>query len=174
VGSLALQIARARGARVTAVDHTEKLDLLRSLGADEVVDYTEEDFTRGDARYDLIFDVPGNHSALACRRALTPEGKYVLIGHEAYGRTGKPVLGLLPRFLGLVFASLFVEQLRLGRSSVPSRAEAMETLRELLATGDVTPPIDRAYPLERVREAFRHLIEDRLRGKVVLTIPGAG
>ncbi|NIN48521.1 MAG: zinc-binding dehydrogenase, partial [Gemmatimonadales bacterium] len=80
VGALALQLAKAWGARVTGVDSTSKLSMLRSLGADQVIDYTQEDFTRSGVRYDLIFDVPGNHSFSACRRALKPDGKYVLIG----------------------------------------------------------------------------------------------
>jgi NADPH:quinone reductase-like Zn-dependent oxidoreductase len=88
VGTLALQIAKAHGATVTAVDSTEKLDMLRSLGADQVIDYTQEDFTRRDERFDLIFDIPGNHSFSDCRRVLTPEGVYVLIGHDHFGQQG--------------------------------------------------------------------------------------
>jgi len=170
VGALALQIAKARGARVTAVDTTGKLEMLRTLGADEVLDFTEEDFTRRGVRYDLIFDVPGNHSFRACRRALEPDGKYVLIGHEKYGASGNRLLGLFPRFIGLIVRSLFAEQLRLGRSSIPSRAESIALLREHLEAGAITPVVDSAYPLTEVREAFRHMIEDELRGKVVLTV----
>jgi NADPH:quinone reductase-like Zn-dependent oxidoreductase len=85
VGTLALQITKAYGVHVTAVNGTSKLDMLRALGADEVVDYTRENFTRRGVRYDLIFDVPGNYSFSACRRALKPDGKYVLIGHERFG-----------------------------------------------------------------------------------------
>lgn len=169
VGSLALQIAKVRGAHVTAVDAPSKLERLRSLGADRVMDYTREDFTRGEVTYDLIFDVPGNHPISACRRVLKPDGKYVLIGHENYGATGTRTLGLLPRFLGLVLQSLFRKQLRLGRGS-PSRSECMAMLRELLEAGSITPIIDSTYPLGRVREAFRHLIEDELHGKVVIRI----
>jgi NADPH:quinone reductase-like Zn-dependent oxidoreductase len=167
VGSLALQIAKSRGAHVTAVDAPSKLEMLRSLGADRLMDYTREDFTNGAVRYDLIFDVPGNHSIAACRRVLKPDGKYVLIGHESYGTTSTRLLGLLPRFLGLVLQSFFQEQLRLGRGS-PTRSECMALLRELLETGSITPIVDRAYPLSQVREAFRHLIEDELHGKVII------
>lgn len=170
VGALALQILKARGAHVTAVDVPGKLPLLRALGADEVLDTTRDDFTRREARYAFVFDVPGNHPLSACRRALEPDGTYVLIGHEGYGAAGKPVLGLFPRFLGLIVRSLFVEQLRQGRSGVPDRSEAMAELRELLEAGEITPVVDRAYPLGEVHEAFRHMIEDELRGKVVLTV----
>lgn len=170
VGALALQIAKAYGAHVTAVDSTRKLDMLGSLGADEVIDYTEEDFTRRGVRYDLIFDVPGNYSISACRKALEPDGKYVLIGHEGFGASGKRFFGLIPRFLKLVFVSFFVEQLRLGRSSIPSRKDAMAILRELLAAGKVTPIIDSTYPLNETPEALRHMMENDPVGKVIITV----
>src|SRR6266851_3370485 len=112
VGTLALQLAKAYGAHVTAVDSTRKLGMLRSLGADEVIDFTEEDFTQRGVRYDLIVDVPGNHPFSACRRALKPDGRYVLIGHERFGASGKRVFGLIPHFLTLIFLSRFVKQLR--------------------------------------------------------------
>ncbi len=174
VGSLALQIAKAHGAHVTAVDNTSKLNLLRSLGADEVIDYTQEDFTRRGVRYDFMFDVPGNYPFSACKRALEPDGKYVLIGHEGFGASGKRFFGLIPHFLfKVIFRSLFVKQLRLGRSSVPSREEAMASLRELLAAGKVTPVIDSTYPLGQAREALRHLIENETRGKVMIRVAEA-
>lgn len=168
VGALALQIAKARGAHVTGVDSASKLGMLRSLGADRVIDYAQEDFTRADARYDLIFDVPGNHSLSACLRALTPDGTYVLIGHEKYGPSGNPVFGLFPRFFRLIIRSFFEKRLRLGRS-VPTRQEAMAILRELLDTGKITPVVDSTFPLSEAREAFRHMIEDETCGKVIIT-----
>lgn len=170
VGSLALQIARAYGAHVTGVDSASKLGMLRSLGADEVIDYSEEDFTRRGVHYDFIFDVPGSHSLSACRRVLEPDGKYVLIGHEGFGASGKRLFGLVPRFMRLIFLSFFVKQLRLGRSSIPSRQEAMTILRDLLADGRITPIIDSTYPLSETREALRHLVEDEVRGKVVIAV----
>ncbi|MGD2069138.1 MAG: NAD(P)-dependent alcohol dehydrogenase [Gemmatimonadota bacterium] len=172
VGSLALQIAKSRGAHVTAVDAAGKLDLLRSLGADRVMDYASEDFTLGDARYDLIFDVPGNHPISACRRVLKTEGKYVLIGHEAFGGSGNRLVGLFPRFIGLILRSLFTKQLRLG-GGAPTRQECMATLSDLLEAGAITPVIDSTFPLAGVHEAFRHLIEDDLRGKVIVRIAEA-
>ncbi len=169
VGALAVQIAKAYGAHVTAVDSTSKLGMLRSLGADEVVDYSREDFTRRGVRYDLIFDVPGNYPFSACRRALKPDGRYVLIGHERFGASGKRVFGLIPHFLTLMVLSRFVRQLRGPGVSVPTKNEAIAVLRELLETGKITPIIDSTYHLSEVREAFRHMIEHELQGKVIVT-----
>jgi NADPH:quinone reductase-like Zn-dependent oxidoreductase len=169
VGSLALQITKSHGAHVTAVDTTSKLDMLRSLGADEVVDYTREDFTRRGVRYDLIFDVPGNRPFSAFRPALEPDGRYVPIGHDGYGALGKPVFGLIPYFLWLMLLSRFVKHLRGPNLPVPTKKEAMANLRELLETGKITPIIDSTYPLSEVREAFRHMIEDEIHGKVIIT-----
>ena len=102
VGTIAVQLAKAYGADVTAVDGTAKLDMLRSIGADQVVDYTQEDFTRSGERYDLILDIPGNHPWSDLRRALTPEGTYVLIGHDQYGAAGRRWIGSLGRFFKLL------------------------------------------------------------------------
>ncbi len=171
VGALALQLAKAYGAHVTAVDSASKLSMLRSLGADQVVDYTQEDFTRGGVRYDLIFDVPGNHSFSACKRALKRDGRYVLIGHEKFGASGKRVFGIIPHFFKLMFLSRFVKQLRGPSSSMmPSRKGAMAVLRELLEAGKITPIIDSTYPLSEAGEALRHMIEDELQGKVIITV----
>lgn len=167
VGMLALQILKAHGAHVTAVDTASKLDLLRSLGADDVIDYTRDDFTRRGTRYDLIFDIPGNHTYSTCRRVLEPDGRYVVIGHEHYGASRKPVFGLIPHFLWLMLRSRFDRQLG-SDLPLPSRRESMVILRELLEAGKITPVIDRAYPLAEFREAFRHMIEDDCHGKVML------
>ncbi len=169
VGSLALQLAKAYGAQVTAVDSTSKLSMLRSLGADQVVDYTHEDFTRRGVRYDLIFDVPGNHPFSACRRALDPDGRYVLIGHERFGASGSRVLGIIPYFLRLMFLSRFVKQLRGPGLPLPTRKDAIAVLRAFLEAGTITPIIDSTYPLGEAREALRHMIEDELHGKVIIT-----
>jgi len=171
VGALALQLAKAYGAHVTAVNSTKKLDMLRALGADQVIDYTREDFTQRGLRYDLIFDVPGNHPFSECRRALTPEGRYVLIGHEKFGESGKRFLGLIPHFFKLMFLSLFVKQLPRPKLSLPSKQDTMAVLRELLEAGKITPIIDRTYPLSEASGAIRHLIEGEPRGRIVLT-PG--
>jgi NADPH:quinone reductase-like Zn-dependent oxidoreductase len=173
VGSIALQVAKARGAHVTAVDGTNKIDILRALGADAVIDYTREDFTQTSARYELIFDVPGNHSPSVCMRVLTDDGKYVLIGHDHFGTNGRRIFGLFPQFVALIFRSFFVKQLRLGRSSAPSKQEVIAILRDLLQAGQLTPLIDRTYPLSEARAALRAMMNDEAHGKVVLTAPDA-
>jgi NADPH:quinone reductase-like Zn-dependent oxidoreductase len=168
-GALAIQLAKAHGAHVTAVDSTSKMSMLRSLGADEVIDYTQEDFTQRRVRYDLIFDVPGNHPLSECRRALKPDGRYVLIGHERFGASGKRVFGLVPHFLKLIFLSRFVKQLRGPGLPMPTKKDAMAILRELLEVGKIKPVIDRTYPLSQAREALRRMIEDEIQGKVIIT-----
>src|SRR5439155_14009299 len=120
-------------------------------------------------RYDLIFDVPGNRSFSAGRRALKTEGRYVLIGHERFGASGKRVFGLVPRFLRLIVLSRFVRQLRGPGIPVPTKEEAMAILRRFLEAGKIAPIIDSTYPLSEVREAFRHMMEDVTLGKVILT-----
>lgn len=169
VGTIALQIAKAHGAHVTAVDSTSKLGMLRSLGADEVIDYAREDFTHRGVLYDLVFDIPGNHRFSACRRVLKPHGRYVLIGHDNFGASGKRVLGGVPYFFKLMFLARFVKQLRGPRVPLPTRKEAMAVLRELLEAGKITPIVDSTYPLSEASDALRHMIEDETQGKVIIT-----
>jgi NADPH:quinone reductase-like Zn-dependent oxidoreductase len=170
VGALAVQIAKAYGAEVTGVDNPEKLDLVRSLGADHVIDYTQEDFTQSGERYDLIFDIPGNHPFSDCRRVLTPDGKYVLIGHDRFGQGAGRWFGSLPRVLKLVALSPFVSQLPTPNFSMPDKKNQMVVLKELLEAGKITPVIDRTYTLSEVPEAIRYLEEGHARGKVVITV----
>src|ERR687896_180829 len=170
VGTFAVQIDKAFGAEVTAVDVAEKLDMLRSIGADHLVDASSEDFTRGSERYDLVLDIPGNHPFRAIRRALTPQGTFVLIGHDAYGRLGRRWVGSLGRFLRLLIASPFSKQLP-GLRGARDPGDRLRVLRELLETGIVTPVIDRAFPLSEVPAAIRYLEQGSVRGKVVITIP---
>lgn len=169
VGAFALQLAKAFGAYVTGVDHTSKTDVIRSLGADQVIDYTQKDFTQSDERYDLIFDIPGNHSLADCRRALTPKGTYILIGHDHYGKGMRRWLGLLPRFFKLMLLSRWVSQLRDMNFSMPSKKDSMAILKGLLEAEKVTPVIGRTFPLSEVPEAIRYLQEGSVRGKVVIT-----
>lgn len=169
VGSISLQLARARGAHVTAVDSAAKLDMLRSLGADEVVDYRAEDFTRRGERYDVIVDIPGNRPFSEIRPVLEPEGRYIPIGHEHYGAAGHRIFGLIPHFLRLMGRARFSEHLGVGDVPAPTRREAMEALASHIEAGTLTPVVDGAYPLEEVHEAFRHMIEDEPRGRVMLT-----
>jgi NADPH:quinone reductase-like Zn-dependent oxidoreductase len=172
VGAFAVQIAKAAGATVTGVDHPAKLDLVRSLRADQVIDYTNEDFTRRGERYDLIVDVPGNYPFSDCRRALTDGGTYVLIGHDQFGTAGLRVLGSLPRFLGLAVRSIFVRQLPGLSLSLPPKQELMAVLARQLEAGELTPVIDRTYPLDQVPQALHYLMAGEVRGKVVIVVPG--
>ncbi|NTW60880.1 MAG: NAD(P)-dependent alcohol dehydrogenase [Nitrospirae bacterium] len=168
VGSLAVQIAKAAGAVVTGVDSAAKLDLVRSLGADRVIDYTKEDFTRSGERYDLIIDVASTLSLADSRRALAPTGVYILIGHDHYGKAGRRVLGSLPRFFLLAAISPFVPQLGKMFFEPLDRRKAMPVLKELLEAGRLTPVVDRTFPLSEVPAAIGYLQEGTARGKIVV------
>ena len=170
VGVIAVQLAKAFGADVTGVDCASKLDMLLSIGADQVIDYTQEDYTRRDERYDLIFDITGNHSFSACRRALRPTGTYVLIGHDNYGKAMRRWVGAIPYMFKLVAMSLFVSQLKNMGGPKSSKQESMALLRELLESGKLTPHIDRTYPLSEVPEAIRYLQGGSAKGKIVITV----
>ncbi|MDH4164616.1 MAG: NAD(P)-dependent alcohol dehydrogenase [Nitrospirota bacterium] len=168
VGSLAVQIAKARGAVVTGVDSAAKLEMVRSLGADRVIDYRSEDFTRSGERYDLIIDVASTLSLADSKRALAPAGLYVLIGHDHYGKARRPVLGSLPRFFLNAAISSFVRQLGKSFFEPLDRRETMPVLRELLEAGKITPVIDRTFPLSKVSEAIGYLQEGTARGKIII------
>ena len=167
----AVQLARALGAAsVTAVDSAPKLDMLRSIGADRVIDYTREDFTQGTERYDVILDIPGNHPFSAIQRALTPSGTYVLIGHDAYGTEGRRVFGSIPRFIKLLARSPFTPHIPKPDFSAMDKAEAMTLLAELVAAGKLRPIIDRTFPLEQVPAAIRYLAGGGAAGKIVIAV----
>jgi NADPH:quinone reductase-like Zn-dependent oxidoreductase len=164
VGSFAVQLAKAFGAEVTGVCSTTKLDLARSLGADEVIDYTREDFADRPDRYDLIIDTGGNRPLNRLRRALTPNGTLVIVGGEGDGKW----LGMR-RALRAILLSPFVRHNL--RMQLPSeRKEDIRTMADLIATGKVTPAIDRTYPLSAAAEAIRDWESGRVRGKAVVTI----
>lgn len=169
VGALVLQIAKAHGSHVTGVDATAKLDVLRELGADEVIDYTREDYTVGDKRFDLIVDIPGNHSFPANERVLAASGKYILIGHDHYGTVGRAWVGSIPRMLGLVVRSRFNSRLRVDGERLGKR-EAMEALRGYLEAGQVTPVIERTFPLAEAGHALEYLAGGKALGRIVITI----
>ena len=169
VGSFAVQLAKAYGANVTGVDAAAKLDMLRSIGADRVVDYSREDFTRRGERYDVILDIAGNHPWPEVRRALPPEGTYVLIGHDQYGATGHRWFGSLGRFAKLMLMSPFVRQLHPFRGA-KDPGDRLVVLKELIEAGKVTPVIDRTFPLSEVPEAIRYLESGKAVGKVVITL----
>jgi NADPH:quinone reductase-like Zn-dependent oxidoreductase len=169
VGTFAVQLAKAYGADVTAVDAPGKLDMLRSIGVDRVVDYTREDFTRSGERYDLILDIAGNHPWSACKRALSPDGTYVLIGHDQYGGSGHRWFGSLGRFFKLMVVSPFVSHLHPFRGA-KDPGDRLVVLKELIEAGKITPVIDRTFPLSEVPEAIRYLESGQVRGKVVITV----
>mgnify|MGYP000977611104 CR=1 FL=1 len=170
VGVWAVQLARVFGAQVTAVDHADKLDLLRELGADEVLDYTREDFTTLGRRWDMVFDIVSQAPFSAVRRALEPDGTFVLVGHDQYGRSGHRVLGSLGRMLPLMARAPFTEQLPVIRST-PPREENWATLVHLLEQGRIRPVVDdEVFPLERVCDAIDHLTGGAARGRVVVRV----
>ena len=165
VGTFAVQIAKAFGADVTGVCSTTKVEMVRSIGADHVIDYTQEDFAEGDQRYDLILDIGGNSSLSRLRRALTPQGTLVITGGEGGGRW----LGGTDRQIRAIVLSRFVGQ-KLGTLISTQNHEDLIVLKELIEAGKVTPVIDRTYPLSEVPEAIRYLEEGHARGKVVITV----
>lgn len=170
VGAIAVQLAKAYGAEVTGVDHPRKLALARSLGADQTIDYTHEDFTRSGERWDLIFDIPGNHSFQQIRRALDPHGGYVLIGHDAFGATGHHWLGSIPRMLGLMVRSAVTPALRGGSLASPDKRRLMSTLAQFMETGQLRVAIDRTFPLAEAPEALRYLVSGQPVGRVVVVV----
>jgi len=165
VGSYAVQLAKAFGAQVTGVCSTAKLDLVRSLGADHVIDYTRDDFADGAHRYDLILDIAGNPTLSRLRHALTPTGTAVITG----GEDGGNLTGGMNRQLRALVLSPFVRQ-RLTMFLGKVRSSDLERLIELIEAGTVTPSLDRTYPLDRVPEAIDHLEAGKVRGKVAITI----
>ena len=165
VGTFAVQIAKAFGAHVTGVCSTTKMDMVRSIGANHVIDYTRDDFAEGDQRYDLILDIGGNSSLARLRRALALRGTLVITGGETDGRW----LGGTDRQLRALVLSPFVGQ-KLGTFINKENHEDMIVLKELIESGKVTPVIDRTYPLSEVPEAIRYLEEGHARGKVVITV----
>jgi NADPH:quinone reductase-like Zn-dependent oxidoreductase len=165
VGSFAVQLAKAFGAEVTGVGSTTQLDLIRSLGADHVLDYTREDITDGTRHWDLVLDTAGHRSLSRLRRALTPAGTLVIVGSEGRGRW----LGGFDRNLRAVVLSRFVGQ-RLRMLSSTPRQEDLQTLRQLAEAGNLTPVIDRTYPLAEVPDAIRHMEAGHVRGKLVITV----
>ncbi len=166
VGSLVVQIAKGIGAKVTAVCGTSKADLVRSIGADDVIDYTLEDFADGSRRWDVIVDTAGRRPLSQLRRALTPKGTLVIVGGDGGGPwTG----GFFRGVLRAPLVSLFVGQRLRGLNS-KVKQEDLVTLTELIEAGTLTPVIDRAYPLIEAPDAIRYLEQGHTRGKVVITV----
>ena len=164
VGTFAVQLAKAYGAEVTGVCSTAKTELVRSIGADQVIDYTREDFADGRNRYDVILDIAGNRSLSQLRRALTPRGTLVIVGGEDAGNW----LGVR-RQLRAAALSPFVRQ-KLGTFISKERGQDLEELRKLLEAGTIRPVVDRTFPLDEVPEAIRYLRDGHARGKIVITV----
>ena len=164
VGTFAVQIAKSLGAEVTGVSSTRNVELVRSIGADHVVDYTKEDFTRSARRYDVIIDNVGNHSLSDLRRVLTPNGRYVMIGGPS-GQWIDPI----PRVVAAAVTSWFVRQeMRFFISQL--NPQDLTILRDLIQSGKISPVIDRRYTLSEVPKAIRYLETGRARGKVVIVM----
>jgi NADPH:quinone reductase-like Zn-dependent oxidoreductase/SAM-dependent methyltransferase len=166
VGSHAVQLAKGLGAEVTGVCSTAKLDLVRSLGADHVIDYTTGDFADAAQRYDLILDIAGNRAPSRLRRALTPTGTAVMVG----GEEGGSLTGGMGRQLRARALSLVVRQ-RLTAVMCRERSADLDRLTEFIEAGTLTPSIDRTYSLDQVPQAMRHLAAGKARGKVAITMP---
>jgi NADPH:quinone reductase-like Zn-dependent oxidoreductase len=164
VGTFAVQIARALGAHVTAVTSTRNLDLIRALGPDEVIDYTREDFTRREHRFDVVFDIAANRSLRECRRVLAPNGTFV--GAGAAKGNAAAVLG---RLLGMVSVARLGTQ-RIVPFMARLRQNDLVVLTELIESGKVSPVIDREYPLAEAVEAMRYVAGGRARAKVVIHV----
>jgi len=165
VGTFAVQIAKAFGAEVTGVCSTAKVDLVRSIGADHVIDYTVDDIAGGADRYDVIIDIGGNRSLSTLRRALTPRGTLVITGGETGGRW----LGGSDRQVRALLLSPFVGQ-KLGTFICSENNADLLVLRDLIESGKLAPVIDRTYPLSEVPAAIEHLQAGHARGKVVITV----
>ena len=170
VGTFAVQIAKSLGAEATAVCSTRNLDLVRSIGADHVIDYTKDDFTKSDERYDVIFDNVCNHSFAERRHVLNPKGICVLAGMGGAGVKASEAIG---RIAGNIFtaraSSLFTDQ-KFAQYRTKSSKQDLTLLADLIRTGKITPVIDRRYKLGEAPEALRYLNEGHVRGKVVITV----
>ncbi|MGW2091895.1 NAD(P)-dependent alcohol dehydrogenase [Promicromonospora sukumoe] len=161
VGPFAVQIAKARGAVVTAVDHGDKLDLLREVGADEVIDYTRQDVTRSGRRFDVVLDIADTRSLVALRRCLAPGGRYVLIARRMGSFAEKALLGPVVGALTGTRMGTFAWH--------PNRRTDLDELAALLASGAVRPVVDRRYALDDAAEAFDRLSRGAARGKLLIT-----
>ena len=165
VGTFAVQIAKSYGAEVTGVCSTRNVEMVLSIGADHVIDYTKEDFTKSGRRYDLIFDAVGDHTLLQLRRALEPKGILVMVGGAKLGRFG---FGILFGMLETLVLSFFVSQKLIVMAAKRNGADLV-VLNELVEAGKLTPVIDRSYPLSETADAVRYLETGRAQGKVVIT-----
>jgi len=165
VGTFAVQIAKTFGTEVTGVCSTSKMDMVRSIGADHVIDYTREDFTRIGQQYDRILAANGYHPISDYKRALSPEGTYVMTGGSGAQMLQAMTLGPIMSITG---------SKKLGYVSMKQNKEDLVSVKELLESGKITPVIDRTYPLSEIPEAIRYLEEGHAKGKVVIAVSGEG
>ncbi len=165
VGTFAVQIAKAFGADVTGVASTSKLEMVRSAGADHVIDYTRQDITAHRQHYDVILDIGGNRTLRHLRRALTPTGTLVIVG----GETGGRILGCFDRSIRATIMSRFIGQTMRALINSENAAD-LAVLTQLVEAGQVTPVIDRTYPLSEAPAAIQYMVDGRARGKVVVTL----
>ncbi|MCH8971686.1 MAG: NAD(P)-dependent alcohol dehydrogenase [Acidobacteria bacterium] len=165
VGTFAVQIAKSFGAEVTGVCSTRNVDMVRSIGADQVIDYTQEDFTQSGQRYDLMLDTVGNRSLSDCRRVLNPKAVYVSVGAAQMGDW----IGPLTHVFKVLLASAAGSQKMVPMLAKQTKKDLV-ALKDLLEAGEVTPVIDRTYPLSEVPEAIRYLEEGHAQGKIVITV----
>jgi NADPH:quinone reductase-like Zn-dependent oxidoreductase len=163
IGTFAVQLAKAYGTEVTGVCSTRNLEMVRSIGADHVVDYTQEDFTRNGRQYDLIYDTVGNRSVTAYKRALTPKGTCVIAGFTTLPRLFEHML------LGPLRSKSGGKKVGMMGTAKPNKADLL-VIKEMLETGQVVPVIDRYYPLAETADAIRYLETLRARGKVIITV----
>ncbi|MFE6938252.1 NAD(P)-dependent alcohol dehydrogenase [Streptomyces chartreusis] len=168
VGTFAVQLGKAYGTEVTAVCSTRNVDMVRSLGADRIIDYTQEDFTRGEARYDVVLDLVGNHSLGEFRRVLNPVGTLVLSGGGVY--EGGSVVGPMGLFIKRRLVAPFARNHRLLEIAARQSRANLEALRELAESGKIAPVVERTYPLSEAAEAIRYLEVEHARAKVVVTV----
>jgi NADPH:quinone reductase-like Zn-dependent oxidoreductase len=168
VGTFAVQLAKSFGAEVTGVCSTRNIELVQSLGADHVIDYTKEDFTKGNQKYDVILDNVANHSLSECRRVLTPNGIYVMIGGGGAKEQG--FVGALGKALNAAIYSRFVKQ-KMGMMMADPSTKDLTLLADMMQSGKIKPVIDRTYKsLSNIPDAIRYLEEGHARGKVVITV----
>jgi NADPH:quinone reductase-like Zn-dependent oxidoreductase len=165
VGTFAVQIAKTYGADVTGVCSTRNLEMVRSIGADHVIDYTKEDFTQGSARYDLIIDNVGNHTLSEYRHVLTPNGALVIVG----GPSDNSWLGPLTSLAKAFFVAPFVSQ-KLNFMLAQANHDDLDVLRELMQAGKLTPVIDRRYTLAETAQAISYLEQGHAKGKVIIAV----
>jgi NADPH:quinone reductase-like Zn-dependent oxidoreductase len=169
VGTLAVQIAKSLGAEVTGVCSTTNVEMVRSIGANHVIDYTQEDFTARGRRYDLIFDCVGNHSLSECRRALKPKGRCVLVGDLS----GRGMAGIMARLIAVLALSRLASRKVVTFLARPNKAD-LTSIYELMKSGELKPVIDKCYSLNETPDAVRYLAAKHARGKVVIRLEHRG